>query len=71
MTEYDDCLEEVPGESLGNFRAVRAEGVGSTATNALWTFGVAPTTIFSFENSNSQSSSYRQSRASTVRVSWQ
>lgn len=42
--EYDDCcFEEMLRESLGNFGAVHAEGVGSTATNALWTFGVAPT----------------------------
>jgi len=66
MTEYDDCLEEVPGESLGNFGAVRAEGVGSTATNALWTFGVAPTYFHSRTRILKAAAT-----VSTVRVSWQ
>lgn len=42
--EYDGRFEETPEDSLGNFRTrfESAEGIGSTATNARWTFGVVP-----------------------------
>lgn len=41
--EYDGCFEETPGNLSETLeRSECAEGIGSTATNVLWTFGVVP-----------------------------
>jgi len=56
----------MPEESLGNFGAVRAEGVGSTATKALWTFGVTPTHFH--PSTRILKAAYRERRQSFVAI---
>lgn len=56
----------MPGESLRNFGTVRAEGVGSTATNALWTFGVAP--AYFHPRTRILKAAYRERRQSFVAI---
>lgn len=55
--EYDSRFEETPGNLSETLeRSECAEGIGSTATNALWTFGVVPVRSHPrTENSNPQS----------------